>query len=281
MLQVVVIGSVNLDLSARVARLPEPGETISGASLGRFPGGKGANQALAARRLGTSVSLYAAVGDDPGADEALRLLVEGGVDLSRLERLPGVSTGLAMIAVAPTGENQIIVAPGANAMLGSPGADVLAGDVLISQLETPAAVLVEAVNAFDGFVCVNLAPAKEIDVSVLTRADLVVVNETEANWYGTSLAAARGYVATTFGADGATLSRHGVVIAESRPPPVEVVDTTGAGDTFTAALALRLAAGTAAPAALDFACAAGALATTREGAQPSLPTLDEVRALLG
>ena len=281
MLQVVVIGSVNLDLSARVARLPEPGETISGASLGRFPGGKGANQALAARRLGATVSLYAAVGDDPGADEALRLLLEDGVDLSRLARLPGASTGLAMIAVAPTGENQIIVAPGANAMLNSPGADVLAGDVLISQLETPAAVLVEAVNAFDGFVCVNLAPAKEIDVSVLARADLVVVNETEANWYGTSLAAARGYVATTFGADGAKLSRHGVVIAESRPPPVEVVDTTGAGDTFTAALALRLAAGQPAPAALDFACAAGALATTREGAQPSLPTLDEVRALLG
>ncbi len=280
MLSVVVVGSVNLDLSARVGRLPEPGETVSGAQLERFPGGKGANQALAARRLGGRVTLHAAVGRDPDADEALGLLVAGGVDLTHVQRLEDAPTGLAMIAVTPTGENQIIVAPGANAKLRAPRHDLLSGDVLISQLETPSQVLADVVAGFDGFVCVNLAPAREIDVTVLQRADVVVVNETESRWYGESLAAAGGYVATTFGGDGARLTKDGVVVAEAVPPRVDVVDTTGAGDTFTAALALMLAERRAAGDALEFACAAGALATTKPGAQPSLPSLDEVRAVL-
>lgn len=278
MLSVVVVGSVNLDLSARVARLPEPGETVSGATLDRFPGGKGANQALAARRLGARVSLHAAVGSDAHAAQALAMLEAGGVDLSHLQRLENTATGLAMIAVTPEGENQIIVAPGANALLRTPARDALAADLLLSQLETPAQVLTELAAGFDGYVCVNLAPAREVDVTVLQRADLLVVNESESRWYGDSLRAAGGYVATTYGGDGATLERNGVVVAEATPPRVDVVDTTGAGDTFTAALALRLAAGRPALEALDFACVAGALATTRAGAQPSLPTLAEVQA---
>ena len=140
-------------------------------------------------------------------------------------------------------------------------------------------MLADVVGSFDGFVCVNLAPAKEVDVSVLQRADLIVVNEIESRWYGESLSAAGGFVATTYGGDGARLERHGVVLAEAVPPRVDVVDTVGAGDTFTAALGLKLAEGRAAPDAIEFACAAGALATTRHGAQPSLPTLDEVRAV--
>ncbi|MEO1247537.1 MAG: ribokinase [Pseudomonadota bacterium] len=280
MCEVLVVGSVNLDLSARVARLPLPGETISGATLERFPGGKGANQALAARRLGARVRLLAAVGEDGNAGEALALLDQGGVDLGLLQRFAEAPTGLAMIAVTPGGENQIVVAPGANAELRSPDAGFPQADLAISQLETPAAVLVDLVESFAGFICVNLAPAKEIDVSVLQRADLIVVNESEASWYGQSLSAARGLVATTFGADGARLVRGDTLLAETRPPAVEVVDTTGAGDTFTAALALKLAEGWAAPAALEFACTAGALATTRRGAQPSLPTEVDVAALL-
>lgn len=280
MLSVVVVGSVNLDLSATVLRLPEPGETVSGARLRRFPGGKGANQALAARRLGARVSLHAAVGKDANAEEALALLVDGGVDLAHVQRLEAVPTGLAMIAVTPSGENQIIVAPGANAELRAPPDEQLVGDLLISQLETPPQVLADVVSRFDGFVCVNLAPAREVDVSVLQRADLIVVNEIESRWYGESLTAAGGFVATTYGGDGARLERHGVAIAEAVPPRVDVVDTVGAGDTFTAALGLKLAEGRAAPDALEFACAAGALATTRHGAQPSLPSLAEVRAVL-
>ena len=280
MLSVVVVGSVNLDLSATVARLPDPGETVSGARLQRFPGGKGANQALAARRLGGRVALHAAVGCDANADAALELLVDGGVDLMHIQRLEDEPTGVAMIAVTPTGENQIIVAPGANARLRMPPIEFLSGDLLISQLETPPQVLADVVTHFEGFVCVNLAPAREIDVSVLQRADLIVVNEIESRWYGNSLTAAGGFVATTYGGDGARLERHGVVVAEASPPQVDVVDTVGAGDTFTAALGLRLAEGRAAADALEFACAAGALATTRQGAQPSLPTLDDVRAVL-
>ena len=278
MLSVVVVGSVNLDLSARVARLPEPGETLSGATLERFPGGKGANQALAARRLGARVSLHAAVGSDAHATEALAMLEAGGVDLSHLQRFENTATGLAMIAVTPEGENQIIVAPGANALLRTPARDALAADLLLSQLETPAQVLTELATGFDGYVCVNLAPAREVDVTVLERADLLVVFLSESRWFGEYLSAAGGYVASSYGGDGATLERNGVVVAEATPPRVDVVDTTGAGDTFTAALALRLAAGRPARAALEFACVAGALATTRAGAQPSLPTLAEVES---
>ena len=280
MLSVAVVGSVNLDLSARVKRLPEPGETVSGATLDRFPGGKGANQALAARRLGARVTMHACVGEDINADEALHLLAEGEVDLAHVQRDEEAPTGIAMIAVTPTGENQIIVAPGANRKLKAPARELLEADLLISQLETPSGVLAEIVRGFEGFVCVNLAPAREIDVSVLQRADLLVVNETESNWYGMTLEAATGFVATTYGGAGAKLARNGVIVAEATPPDVEVVDTTGAGDTFTAALALKLASGWSAPDALDFACVAGALATTRAGAQPSLPTADEVRELL-
>lgn len=280
MLHALVVGSVNLDLAARVARLPLPGETVSGATLTRFPGGKGGNQALAARRLGARVSLAAAVGTDAHAEEALELLAAGGVDLSAVERIGSLPTGLAMIAVTPEGENQIVVAPGANAALGARGGRLPGADLLICQLETPAAVVADVVMAFEGFVCVNLAPAREVDVAVLQHADLLVVNETEAAWYGDSLVAANGYVATTYGADGAALARNGVIVAEATPPAVQPIDTTGAGDTFTAALALELAAGREAPDALRYACAAGALATTRQGAQPSLPSAEEVRRLL-
>ena len=273
---IAVLGSVNLDIVAQVARLPEPGETVTGAELSRFPGGKGGNQALAARRLGADVSLVACVGNDAAADEALALLREGGVDLSRCRAVDDVATGTALIAVAQSGENHIVVAPGANKMLASDDVMGIAADALICQLEVPAALVAEAADSFNGFFCVNLAPACEIDVRVLQRADLVVVNETESNWYGASLSACHGIVATTRGAGIATLERDGEVIARATPPAVVVVDTTGAGDTFTAALVVAMVEGQDIDAALEFACAAGAMATTRMGAQPSLPLRDSL-----
>ena len=266
-----VLGSVNLDIVARVARLPLPGETVTGAELSRFPGGKGGNQALAARRLGADVRLIARVGDDAAADEALSLLREGGVDLQECRRIKGIATGTALIAVAPSGENHIVVAPGANRRLAADDVRNIDADALICQLEVPVPAIVRASASFDGFFCINLAPATEIDVEVLQRADLVVVNETEANWYGGSLSACNGVVATTRGAGVATLQHDGRLLAEVRPPVVDAVDTTGAGDTFTAALTLALVEGQAPEEALQFACAAGAVATLKMGAQPSLP----------
>jgi ribokinase len=280
MVDILVIGSVNLDLSAAVSRLPEAGETVTGAELSRFPGGKGANQALAAKRLGADVRLIACVGDDAAAEEALALLREGDVDLFGVQRLDDQPTGIALISVAPSGENQIVVAPGANAAMDDSVLPVGTADALICQLEIPGGVIAEVAAEFDGFICANLAPAKEIDVAVMQRADLVVVNETEAAWYGDSLTACGGLIAITYGSRGATLQMQGETIAEAKPPPVNAIDTVGAGDTFTAALTVALVEGQSPEDALRFACAAGAIATTCAGAQPSLPTRVEVDALI-
>jgi len=274
MSSIAVIGSVNLDLVATIKNLPEPGETVTDAELSRFPGGKGANQALAAQRLGADVQLIACVGDDAAADEALLLLREGDVDLTGVRFMPGVPTGTALISVAMSGENQIVVAPGANRKLLPEMLDVPKADALICQLEVPTDTVAKAATKFDGFFCVNLAPAKHVDVSVLQHADLIVVNEVESAWYGDSLAAANGMIATTFGAAGAVLSKGGEDIARAKPPRIEAVDTTAAGDTFTAALTVALVEGQDSQQALEFACAAGAAAATKLGAQPSLPTRD-------
>ena len=280
MVKIIVIGSVNLDLSASVSRLPAPGETVTGAVLSRFPGGKGANQALAAKRLGADVRLVARVGTDAAADEALALLRAGGMDLTDCVADSDAPTGVALISVAPSGENHIVVAPGANCAVDVTSLQLGRADALICQLEVPASAIARAASEFDGFFCTNLAPAKEIDVSILQRADLVVVNETESAWYGDSLKACHGMIATTYGSKGAELSRDGKVIARTEPPRVDAVDTVGAGDTFTAALTVALVEGREPADALRFACAAGALATTRAGAQPSLPMREEVERLL-
>ena len=273
---IAVIGSVNLDIVAKAARLPAPGETITGAELFKFPGGKGANQALAAKRLGADVSLFACVGDDAAADEALALLRDGGVDLSNCKTIADAATGTALIAVAPSGENQIVVAPGANRLLEPDDFEMPVADALICQLEVPVDTVAHAAQNFDGLFCVNLAPASRIDVAVLQCADLVVVNETESAWYGETLTACGGMIATTRGSGTATLEKGGLIIAEADPPAVVAVDTTGAGDTFTAALTVALVEGQEPADALRFACVAGSIAATRMGAQTSLPTRDEV-----
>jgi ribokinase len=277
---IVVVGSVNLDLAASVSRLPIAGETVTGAELRRFPGGKGANQALAAKRLGAEVSIVARVGDDAAADEALALLQSGEVDLTACGRDTDAPTGIALIAVAPSGENQIVVAPGANRHLRPDMFDLPEADALICQLEVPVDTLTHAATVFEGFFCINLALALDVPLDLIQRADLVVVNETEAAYFGDALAVCDGLLATTYGAEGAVLKKGGEVLAEAKPPPVEAVDTTGAGDTFTAALTVAIVEGQEPAVALRFACAAGAAAATKAGAQPSLPFRNEVEALM-
>ncbi len=185
-------------------------------------------------------------------------------------------TGTALIAVAPDGDNQIVVAPGANAQLTVDEVPMPASDAVICQLEVPADTVASVAQAYKGFFCVNLAPASQIDVSILQRADLLVVNETEAAWYGATLSACHGLIATTRGAGTATLERDGAIVAEATPPAVDAIDATGAGDTFTAALTVALVEGQEPGEALQFACAAGAAATTQMGAQPALPFREDI-----
>ncbi len=275
---ITVVGSVNLDLVATAAHLPAPGETVTGATLARLPGGKGANQALAARRLGAEVRLIARVGSDVMALEALALLKAEGVDLHAIASDPDAPTGVALIAVSADGENQIVVAPGANAAFTPELLEAPIDGALICQLELPAPTVAKAVAQAKGFVCVNLAPAMDAPDSVLQRADLIVVNEGEAAFDGPRLHEAPGRVAVTLGARGARLYRGAKLLGEAQPPPVDVVDTTGAGDCFVAALVIALLEGRRPAEALAFACTASALAVTRPGAQPSLPTRAEVDA---
>ena len=277
---ITVVGSVNLDFVATAKTLPAPGETVTGATLARHPGGKGANQALAAARLGAQVAMVARVGQDSLADEALSLLKAEGVNLSRCLIDAKASTGVALIAVDARGENQIVVAPGANAAFqASHLTDPIEG-ALICQLEIPIETVVRAVALTAGFVCLNLAPAADIPAGLLARADLIVVNETEAAFYGPRLHYGGGLVAVTLGARGAVLSKAGERIAVAAPPKVTAVDATGAGDSFVGALVVALIEGQAPQDALTFACAAGACAATRPGAQSSLPRRVDVEALL-
>ena len=278
--RITVVGSINLDLVATAPHLPAAGETVTGATLARHPGGKGANQALAAARLGAQVAMVARVGQDSLADEALSLLKAEGVNLSRCLIDAKASTGVALIAVDARGENQIVVAPGANAAFqASHLTDPIEG-ALICQLEIPIETVVRAVALTAGFVCLNLAPAADIPAGLLARADLIVVNETEAAFYGPRLHDGGGLVAVTLGARGAVLSKAGERIAVAAPPKVTAVDATGAGDSFVGALVVALIEGQAPQDALTFACAAGACAATRPGAQSSLPRRVDVEALL-
>jgi ribokinase len=261
--ELTVVGSINLDLVARVERLPRPGETVGGGHLSRYPGGKGANQAVAAARLGASVRMVGAVGEDGFAAEALAGLREANVELE-LERLD--ETGVALIYVDDAGETEIVVAPGANSLL-SPRP--VQGAVLC-QLEIPNEVVLAAAESAS-FVALNAAPARPIDLV----PDLLVVNRLEHE-----VVSAGRLVAVTYGAEGAALFEDGREVARAEPPAVTAVDGTAAGDAFTACLTVSLLEGRSHDEALERACAAGALAASRAGAQPSLPTADEVDAIL-
>ncbi|MEL7108508.1 MAG: ribokinase [Pseudomonadota bacterium] len=279
-----VVGSINLDLVASGAPLPTAGETVTGAQFAQHPGGKGANQALAARRLGADVKLVGCVGDDALAEPALALLRQDGVDVSDVMSEIGTATGVALIAVSPDGENQITVASGANARVGQTNVAALPQcDIVLCQLEVPVPAIEAAashVAETGGLLAINLAPAMDVPETLLNRADVLIVNEIEADFYGAALHHDGGLVALTLGGEGAVLFKQGREIARVPAFDVSVVDTTGAGDTFCGALAVALAEGQAPEAALRFASAAGALAVTKPGAQPSLPRRAEVEAIL-
>jgi ribokinase len=270
-----VVGSVNLDLVARVERLPRPGETVTGATFERVPGGKGANQAVAAARLGADVTFVGCVGGDEFAAEALRGLDEAGISLDGVKRTDG-ATGVALITVDAEGENEIVVAPGANAELRAEDVRLSDCDGVLCQLEIPVEA-VEAAARAAPWLCVNAAPAKPLPDAVLERCSLLVVNRYELEQLGGGEPPCR--VALTLGAEGAVLLENGNEIARATPPPVEAVDGTAAGDAFTAALAVGLLEGRDPDEALRRACVAGALAASRAGAQPSLPTAAEVDAV--
>jgi ribokinase len=271
--KVAVVGSINLDLVARCERLPRPGETVTGATFERIPGGKGANQALAAARLRADVRLVGAVGEDSFAQEALSLLRGGAVDVDRV-RTVAQPTGVALILVGADGENEIVVAPGANRA--AEAGELGDTDAVLCQLEIPVATVAEA-GRRARFFCLNAAPAQALPAEVLAEVDLLVVNRYEHETVGRY----EGLTALTLGAEGAVLLEGGKSVARAAPPPVEAVDGTGAGDAFTACLLVSLLEGCPREEALRRACAAGALAASRPGAQPSLPTADEVDAILG
>lgn len=292
-----VIGSTNVDLFTHVARHPAPGETVLGTGAGRTAGGKGANQALAAALQGAPVTFVGAVGEDADAEIALASLRDAGVDLIGVAVTPEASTGLAIITVSEDGENTIVVIPGANATLAPADAESAVArsgdeDILLMQGELPRATTQAAVRAASAAgkrVVLNVAPWGALDVDVLMAADPLVLNEHEAaqaleelgistqdQTALTKAAALRragvASVVITVGAEGAVLaSATGEVAVPS--PPVQAVDTTGAGDAFTGALAARLLQGTALPQAVGHAVRVGAYAVQHRGAQPSYPTV--------
>jgi ribokinase len=269
--RLVVVGSINLDLVVRAERLPRPGETVPDARFARVPGGKGANQAVAAARLGAEVSLVGAVGRDQLADEALGALREAGVEERWLAK--DGPTGVALITVDAAGETTIVVAPGANAELRPDDLDLGDAGAVLCQQEIPAETVARAAELAPRFF-LNAAPARE-GVGV-PEAELTVVNPLELEALGDR----RGLVCLTLGADGAVLLEDGEEVAQAEPPAVEAVDGTAAGDAFTACLVVSLLEGRPRDEALRRACAAGALAASRFGAQTSLPTAEEVDALL-
>jgi ribokinase len=266
--RIVVVGSINLDLVVRVPTLPRPGETVGGGTLAQIPGGKGANQAVACARLGAEVTMIGAVGRDATAEAALAGLRHAGVAL-RLEQ-SAAQTGVALIQVDAAGETTIAVAPGANATVGA--VELPAHDAVLCQLEIPDEAVLSAWEATAGLFCLNAAPARPIELD----PDLTVVNRLELD----SLSRRDGLLAVTLGAEGAVLLEDGEEVARAVPPSVDAVDGTAAGDAFTACLLVSLLEGRAEQEALARACTAGALAASRFGAQPSLPTAVEVDALL-
>ncbi|SDU79035.1 ribokinase [Jiangella alkaliphila] len=300
---VAVVGSVSTDLVVGADRFPDVGETVLGSDVVFRSGGKGGNQAVAAHRLGARVGLFAALGADQFGSRLRAGLIDAGLDTSYLQTTADRPSGIAMIVVGPQGQNTITVAAGANRALSPDGLDGLREFLtqahgLILQLEIPAETTLAAAAAAVALgvpVTLNASPLPEREDDSLARllelSDVLVVNETEARILGASgdtwpgrarslLARGPRVVVVTLGEDGALAVSHDDVVVQPAFA-VDTVDTTGAGDAFGGALCVELASGESLTNALRTACAAGALATTKLGAQEAAPTRREVEALIG
>ena len=295
-----VIGSINLDLIATTPRLPLPGETLAGGTFTTAPGGKGANQALAACRAGSRVALTGAVGRDAFAGEALALLESGGVDLTGVARADA-ATGIALILVGGDGENVIVVIPGANALV-SPfvveDLQIAARDAVVLQFEIPLETVAAALKASrkaGALSILNTAPFRPEAASLLGQADIVVANETEFDLYAEALAlkgkdrqarmtafttATGRTMIVTLGGDGVLAATPDGGLFTVPALKITPVDTVGAGDTFCGYLAAALDAGEPLKAALKRAAAAASLACLKPGAQPAIPMKAELDAAL-
>jgi ribokinase len=298
---ITVFGSINMDLIATTDRLPQPGETVSGSQFATAAGGKGANQALAARRAGSAVRMTGAVGEDGFAVPALALLDEAGVDLSGVARV-AEPTGTALILVGGTGENMIAVVPGANGTVSRTDAQAAVaamspGDILMLQLEIPADAVeaaLESARARGVMTIINTAPLTADAVRLARLAEIVVANETEfalllgreINGHQARLEALRQLhretgqtIVVTLGADGVVAVRDGA-LTTAEGLEIVPVDTVGAGDTFCGYLAAGLDQGLSFADALRRAAVAGSLACLARGAQPSIPLADAVAAAI-
>jgi len=296
--RITVVGSVNMDLVFRTPRMPAVGETLLGHEFRQIPGGKGANQAVAAARQGADVSFIGAVGDDGFGDFSQQCLAKEGININHLARVAGVATGVAGILVEDNGSNSIVLAAGANATLNvnqieAATSAIGAAQLLLCQLETPIATVTRAIaiaHAQGVKVVLNPAPAQQLDPALLKQVDYLIVNETEASQLSgisvTSQASAQqaserlldlgvGTVLLTMGGDGALITQTGS--SEFIPAiKVDVVDTTAAGDTFVGAFAVGIANGLSVSDASREAQYTAALTVTKLGAQTSIPHRHEV-----
>jgi ribokinase len=295
---VVVIGSVNNDVTVMTPRLPRSGETVIGTRHFIGPGGKGANQAVAVARLGATVGLVAVVGADELGEAMQAGLADEGVDTSAVGLDPAASSGIAVITVDADAENTIVVSPGANRLLtpdviDSNAAAISGARVVVAQLEVPVDAVLAAARISTGIFCLNPAPAQALPAELLEKVDVLIPNRSELSVLARRdemvrnadvPAAARairqnGTTVITLGSDGAILVSQESV--EKYPAfPVQAVDPTGAGDAFCGALAYSLSRGNHIEEAVAFSIVAGGLAVTRPGAQAGMPTLAEVEALL-
>lgn len=302
MKRIVVLGSLNMDLVIQAPRHPQPGETLTGSAFRTFPGGKGANQAVAAARLGKQVTMIGCVGQDAFGDALIAHLQANGVDANCIDR-PDCETGVALITLSATGENTIVIAPGANGRVSPETVTthrdaIAAAAALLLQLEVPLPAVeaaAEIAHAHQVPVILNPAPARPLPPGLLRRVTYLIPNQHEAALLTglptgadqEAAEAARSLLTAGVGTVILTLGERGaLVLAGDRlvtvPSfPVQVVDTTAAGDAFVAAFTVALAEGRPTVEAATWGCAAGALACTTLGAQPSLPKRWAVSDLAG
>ena len=271
-LNIAVVGSINADFVVQMPKLPGRGETVRSAEPSWFPGGKGANQAVAAARMGGNVKMFGAVGNDEPGQMCLAALTESGVAIDSVLKVSS-PTSTALVMVEHSGENQIVVADGANQCAAFDTAQIASADAVIVQFEIPESVIIEAGKTANGIFCVNAAPVREISDELAGLIDVLIVNEHEFAQLGNP---SSGLVIVTAGAKEVVAYQDGNEVAKVQPPKVEALDTVGAGDTFVGAFVVAYTSGRSVSESLEVACAASALSTLKLGAQSGMPTSAEV-----